>query len=83
MADIGAAGEGQTQAGGNIRQHGHELASLAQHIEQQMREAEPLMEQLAESAGGLNQALAWFRLDPPEAGEPRRAEIPRGRLAPV
>ncbi|MFB9157951.1 methyl-accepting chemotaxis protein [Chromobacterium violaceum] len=85
MADIGAARERQTQAGGNIRQHGHELASLAQHIEQQMGEAEPLMEQLAESAGGLNRALAWFRLDAPAGGAAERTMVPRGRarLSPV
>ncbi|XBV11175.1 hypothetical protein ABRV50_04990, partial [Chromobacterium phragmitis] len=85
MADIGAARQRQTEAGASIRQHGHELASLALHIEEQMREAEPLMEQLAESAGGLNQSLAWFRLDGVFENAPPRAQTGQGRprLAPA
>mgnify|MGYP003362260931 CR=1 FL=1 len=62
MEDISDARERQSRAGGSIRQHGHELASLAHDIESQMGQAEPLMLQLAASASGLNQALAWFRL---------------------
>ncbi|UTH75243.1 methyl-accepting chemotaxis protein [Chromobacterium sp. IIBBL 290-4] len=75
MDDIGAARELQARAGGSIRQHGHELASLAVDIESQMEEAEPLMLQLANSASGLGGALAWFRLP---AGE-RPAATGQGR----
>ncbi|WP_158248788.1 methyl-accepting chemotaxis protein [Chromobacterium sinusclupearum] len=82
MEDIGTARELQARAGGTIRQHGHELASLAHDIESQMEAAEPLMLQLAQSAGGLGQALAWFRLPKQEpaaaqAGKPFRAPLPR------
>ncbi|POZ60717.1 methyl-accepting chemotaxis protein [Chromobacterium alticapitis] len=66
MEDIGTARELQARAGGTIRQHGHELASLAHDIESQMEAAEPLMLQLAQSAGGLGQAMAWFRLPSPQ-----------------
>ncbi|OHX12719.1 hypothetical protein BI347_03790 [Chromobacterium sphagni] len=77
MDDIGAARELQSRAGGSIRQHGHELSSLAQDIESQMGQAEPLMLKLAESASGLNQALAWFRLP---AADERAAKSAGQRL---
>ncbi|WP_059285703.1 ATP-binding cassette domain-containing protein [Aquitalea magnusonii] len=35
---------------------------LASTIDEQMRDASPVMRQLAESASVLNQALSWFRL---------------------
>ncbi len=63
MGRLGETRQQQSEAGNNIRQHGFELAHLAVHIDEQMQQAHPVMQQLAESARGLHQALSWFRLD--------------------
>jgi methyl-accepting chemotaxis protein len=64
MGQISQVRQQQSEAGNSIRQHGFELAHLASSIDEQMRDANPVMRQLAESAGVLNQALSWFRLQP-------------------
>ncbi|RQO69315.1 methyl-accepting chemotaxis protein [Aquitalea sp. FJL05] len=62
MGNISHSRQQQSEAGNSIRQHGFELAHLASTIDEQMRDASPVMRQLAESASVLNQALSWFRL---------------------
>ena len=64
MGQISQVRQQQSEAGNSIRQHGFELAHLASSIDEQMRDAHPVMRQLAESAGVLHQALSWFRLQP-------------------
>ena len=77
MADIREHSAAQARAGGDIRQHGHEVAHLAATIDQQMQEAAPVMQHLADAAQDLNQTLSWFRIDAPE---PAPAAGPDWRL---
>ena len=65
MADIREHSAAQARAGGDIRQHGHEVAHLAAAIDQQMQQAAPVMQHLADAAQDLNQTLSWFR-NPPQ-----------------
>ena len=66
MADIREHSAAQARAGGDIRQHGHEVAHLAAAIDQQMQQAAPVMQHLADAAQDLNQTLSWFRIDAPQ-----------------
>ncbi|WP_043636264.1 methyl-accepting chemotaxis protein [Chromobacterium haemolyticum] len=67
MAEIREHSAAQARAGGDIRQHGHEVAHLAAAIDQHMQQATPVMQHLAAAAQDLNQTLSWFRIDAPDA----------------
>ena len=62
MPHIAASSDNQSEAGSSIREQSHEVTLLAGAIDQHLKEAGPVMEQLAVSAEELNQALGWFRL---------------------
>jgi methyl-accepting chemotaxis protein len=51
MGQISQVRQQQSEAGNSIRQHGFELAHLASSIDEQMRDANPVMRQLANRLG--------------------------------
>jgi methyl-accepting chemotaxis protein len=62
MPHIAESSHDQSQAGSSIREQSHQVTVLASTIDQHLKEAGPVMEQLAQSATDLNEALGWFRL---------------------